>query len=254
MIFRNESVSSLHPYRGGGLTITIVLCQVQGKNLVRPLLRVLENANDALDFSPFLAPYTKVANVVIDGFDSLFSSGAVTPLVGLRDSFGPNINIPFQPGYFVLIDSPTVDPATLWVQNRRLMQGKDWNNLQPYRQADYVLYSMASPKDNLRDDTDTLPFNKAWQQIWRLAGSGKAEDWEEAKRQMAALNNNINFSPDLTESQAEMLAQEKWDKLKAYHEKALARTSMGGDKIMPAAQTRLDRVRCRSAEILNWKS
>jgi hypothetical protein len=253
MIFRNENVSGLHPYRGGGLTLTVVLCQAQTGNVARQLLKVLENATDALHFSPILAPYMRVANVVMDGFDSLFSSGGVTPLAGLRDSFGPNFNIPFRPAYFALIDDPSVDPSTLWVQNRQLMQGTQWDNLLPYRAADFVLYSTAGPADNLRDDTDTLPFSDPWQQIWKLAGTGKATDWEDAKRQMSALNDTISFSPDLTEAQSEKLADDYWSKLKAHHEKAQARTSMGA-ATAPEAQERIDRVRRRSAAILNAKS
>jgi hypothetical protein len=253
MIFRNESVSGLHPYRGGGLTLTVVLCQAQTGNVARQLLKVLENATDALNFSPMLAPYMKVANVVIDGFDSLFSSGGVTPLAGLRDSFGPNFNIPFRPGYFTLVDSPNVDPATLWVQNRQLMQGSSWDNLQPYRSADFVLYSMMGPADNLRDDTDSLPFRDTWQQIWKLAGTGRAADWEDAKRQMAALNDSISFSPDLTETQAEKLADEYWNKLQAHHDKAQSRATMG-DGGVQEGQERIDRIRSRSIAILNTKS
>ena len=251
IIFRNESVSSLHPYRGGGLTLTVILCQARGDNLARPLLGVLEKTTDALGFSPALAPYTKIANILIDGFDSLFSAGGITPLVALRDSFGPNYNILFQPGYFALLDATNVDPAGLWVKDRQLMQGKDWNSLQPYREADYVLYSIVAPKDNVRDDTDSLPFSDAWQQIWKLAGSGKAGDWDEAKRQMAVLNDTIAFSPDLTASQAEKLCDERWDKLKAHHDKAQAHAAMGVDGFASPAQDRLDRIRSRSREILN---
>lgn len=114
ILLRNTNVSGLRPYRGGGLTLTVVLCQ-SNNNLLRPLLEVIESVSGALDFSPVLSPYMKIANVLMDGFQMLDDSNGVTPIVGLRDSFGPSVNIPFQPGYYALIDTPGVDPKQLWV-------------------------------------------------------------------------------------------------------------------------------------------
>jgi hypothetical protein len=124
IMFRNTNVSGVRPYRGGGLTLTIVLCEAKGDNYLRSVLQVVESTASALDFSPALSPYAKVASVVLDGFESLFNSGAVSPLVGLRDSFGPNFQIPFRPGYFALIDQSGVDPQGLWVRDKQLLQGR----------------------------------------------------------------------------------------------------------------------------------
>ena len=71
IILRNTSISGLHPYRGGGLTLTVILCEAKSGNVVRPLLDVIQNVVKALDFSPVLSQYVKIADVVVEGFESL---------------------------------------------------------------------------------------------------------------------------------------------------------------------------------------
>ncbi len=227
ILLRNTNVSGLRPYRGGGLTLTIVLCQ-SNNNLLKPLLEVIESVSDALDFSPVLSPYTKLANVLMDSVDALFKTNGVSPIVGLRDSFGPNQNIPFRPGYYALIDAVDVDPQTLWVKERKLYQGSNLKSAKPFRSADYVLYSFSSPKDNLRDDTSTLPFNELWERVKKEAASPVEDpDYKNAKILMANLYQNIILSPDLTETQADSLAEELKNRMKAIHERAVALGAMG---------------------------
>ena len=95
MILRNTRVSGLHPYRGGGLTLTIVLCEAPVGNAIRSLLRVVESTAGALDFSPVLAPYTKVASILMDGFDALLGSTGSHPPGGLSGFVRPQLQHPF---------------------------------------------------------------------------------------------------------------------------------------------------------------
>src|SRR5262249_23437968 len=54
MLFRDTRVAGVHPYRGGRLSLTVVLCQTESKNYARELLKVVETASSALDFSTAL--------------------------------------------------------------------------------------------------------------------------------------------------------------------------------------------------------
>ncbi len=249
IILKNTNVSGLRAYRGGGLTLTIILCQ-SNNNLLRPLLEVIENVSGALDFSPVLSPYSKLANVLMDGLDALFKSNSVTPLVGLRDSFGPNQNIPFRPSYYTLIDAPEVDPKTLWVKERQLLQGDSLKSAKPYRSADYVLYSFSGPINNTRDDTSVLPFGGMWEQVKKEAASPVDDpNYKNAKVLMTNLYQNVLLSPDLTEPQADALAEQWKVRMVSIHERARNMASMGADTGI--AEPRLDNARTKALDILD---
>ena len=123
IIFRNTAVAGPYPYRGKGLTLAVILCEARSDNPLKPLLSMVESTSDALGFSPVTGPYTKVAEILIDGFGALLNSGGVTPLVGLRDSYGPSYGTAFGPSHFALIDTPHVDAERLWVRDSRLVLG-----------------------------------------------------------------------------------------------------------------------------------
>ncbi|TMC60945.1 MAG: hypothetical protein E6J26_00540 [Chloroflexi bacterium] len=251
IIFRNTSISGIRPYRGGGLTLSIVLCEASVGNYVTPLLRVIESAANALDFSPALSPYMKVATLVMDGFESLFNTGGIKPLVGLRDSFGPNFGTPFRPTYFALIDAPNVNPQSLWVRDNQLVEGAELHSAKPYRQADFVLYSIVVPSDNKRDDVDALPFGDLWGRVKKDAASPVDKpDYESAKTNMAALYQSILLSPDMTEPQADELADQYAKRMQSIHERAVSIGHMDGEVADTREQARLAQARSKSLAIL----
>jgi hypothetical protein len=187
VIYRDYGLG-LYPYRGGGVTLYLALCEVGiGDAAPKQLLRIVENTAKALDFSPALNPYTKVASLVIDGFKGLVDASGITPLISVRQSFGANMNIQFKPSFFVLLDDPEVNPQSLWVRNRQLMQGKDAEHLIPYRDTGYVLYSIVKPEHNKRDDLQTLPFSDLWERVKEEANGRTDKQHENARVLMADL-------------------------------------------------------------------
>jgi hypothetical protein len=248
LILRNTDVVGINPYRGEGLVLSVVLCEAKGDNLLRPLLKVVESTAGALNFSPAIGAYAKVAKVLMDGFDQLFGTGLVTPLVGLRDLFGPRLDMPFQPGYFALIDAPQVAPETLWVRDRQLVVGPSLKAAEPYRDADFVLYSINSIPDNLRQDYDTLPFNNLWERVKSDASSAKeTPNFASALQQMGTLYQTIMLSPDLTDRQKKLLAADYVRQMNEAHEDAKKLGLQAG----PGDQTDLDAMRTRALEIMN---
>jgi hypothetical protein len=221
VIFRNTSVVGPHPYRGKGLTLTVILCEARSDNPLKPLLRVVESTAAALGFSPALGPYTKVAEVLINGFDALMSSGGVTPLAGLRDSYGPSFGTAFRPAYFALIDKPNVSADTLWVRDNRLVQGPSLVQAKEYRDADFVLYSIGCPEENRRDDVSELPFRDLWRRVEKEAASAVEDpNYKNATTMMATLYQEILLSPDLTEAHGDELADKYHARMVEIHERA----------------------------------
>ncbi len=238
MIFKDTSVSGTFPYRGGGLKLSVVLCQLSVGNYASELLQVIESASKVLDFSPLLSPYANVAGIVLQGFNTLLRLNGTKPLIGLRQPFDPNAGIPFVPSFFALIDEPDVDPQMLWVIGNRLMQGKSKAEATPYRTSDFVLYSVVRPMENLRDDLDTLPFAPLWDQVVSEAGRGTKDAYKSAKANLLSLTQTITLSPDLTAPQRTMLKKSYADQMVLAYEAAVGQALRGEAKPDEFAEAR----------------
>ena len=251
-IIRNTRVAGLHPYRGGRITLSVMLCEVQRKNYGKEFLAVTEKVAGALDYSTMLSMYLKVAGVVIDGVQKLFGTGATVPLVALRKEMDPDANDALAPAYFALIDSPGVDMSQLWVREGQLLTGPSLEAALPYRAADYVLYSLVRPKDGKRNDLELLPFNSLWKRVEEEATKPTDDHYKSAKANMMSLYQTLTLSPDLTRPQAEFLADDYADTMKKLHERAVRFSNLG-----PAAEgggaaiDTLKETRARSLKVLD---
>jgi hypothetical protein len=252
-MLRNTSVAGPYPYRGGGLTLSVVLCEAQNQNVIKPLLKILESTAGALGFSLALGPYVKVASILMDGFEALMNSGGATPLAGLRDSYGPNFGTPFRPAYFALIDEPAVDLKTLWVRENQLVRGTSLEAAEPYRGADFVLYSIGTPDNNTRDDVEELPFNELWNRVKQEAASPvKDPNFKNAVQLMVTLYQSIVLSPDLTEGHADNLAEEYNTRMRKIHADAEGMWGhLEGGEEGDETKQRMDRARKMALSLVN---
>ena len=251
VIYRNVSVSGLHPYRGGGLSLLIVLLEAHGDSVLRPLLNLVESVSSVLDFSPVLSPYIKVADLVMDGFNSLWDAGGVQPVVGLYDSYGPSHKTRFQPSYFALIDKPDIDPQSLWVKDRELKIGPNMKAAKPFRDADYVLYSFNTPQDNLRDDLDTLHYADLWKKIQSEAASPIDDpNYKNTRALFSTLYQEIAVSPDLTWDQADQVADQNFQRMEKIHTKAKTYAPQAGEEDLTSEEKRAQDARSKALSFL----
>ncbi|MDJ0704349.1 MAG: hypothetical protein QNJ46_13780 [Leptolyngbyaceae cyanobacterium MO_188.B28] len=229
MIFSNTRVAGLHPYKGGRLTLSVILGRVQRGNYARELLKLVESTSSALDFSTALTSYTKIAGVLLDGLESLFGLGGTQTIVGLRKEFDPAAGDKFEPGYFVLIDQPqgTIDTRQLWVRDHQLVYGNSLPTAQPFRQADYVLYSIIQTSE--RSDEVSLPFYPLYKQVKDAATKPDPESWKRAKANMLTLYQNLVNSPDLIPSQVRTLVNRYVQEMRELHATAVGLGSLSSD-------------------------
>lgn len=206
MIFSDTRVAGVHPYRGGRLNMTAILYRTERTNYARQLLKIVENAATLLDFSVSLGPYTRLANVIMDGLEALFAIGGMQPVIGWRQELDPDAGDPIEPGYFALVNSPesTTFSQRFYVRNRKLMFGNSSTAVEPYRASDYVLFSLL--RSDERTDVTALPFQAQWERVQREALQPTEAHWRSAKANMLALYQSLVTSPDLTPRQAEQLA------------------------------------------------
>ncbi|MHA2084645.1 MAG: hypothetical protein ACXABD_12890 [Candidatus Thorarchaeota archaeon] len=240
MIFENISVSGPHPYRGGQVTLSLVLWRVKQKDYTGTIMKLVEHAAEA--FLP--CSITKVSGVVLEGLDNLLQGDDVTPLLGIRKGFGSQKE-GLQSGYYVLIDNPgdDFDETALHVRDDHLhMNGK------PYQKSAFILFSIKGDPD--RTDEERFSFYSFWELVQEYANSSMASDWKVAKSIMGHLYTKMNFSPDLTETHAEILS-EKWTaRMVEIHNKAVLRSKLGAEDEAPE---KLKTVQKRVREILKMR-
>ncbi|MCZ6652182.1 MAG: hypothetical protein O7D91_04060 [Planctomycetota bacterium] len=220
MIFRNTRVAGLHPYRGGRFVHTVVLSRIKRGDFARDLLGLVEKVSGSLDFSSALGTYTKLSGVLLDGFEKILGLSDTEPLVGFRGEFDPGFEERFVPGYFALIDAQAsdVDHDSLWVVDGALHYGPSEAELVPYRDTDFVLYSIGGT--SRRTDDSVLPFYPLFEQVIRSASKPGEDDWKRAKANMLTLYEALILSADLTHGQAEKLADDYVERMKTARNRA----------------------------------
>jgi hypothetical protein len=248
MIFSDTRVAGLHPYRGGGLALSLILCRVKRDNYARKLMQVLENTAKVLDFSSMLSTYVKVAGIVMDGVDLMLDSGDLQPHIGLRKEFDVN---ELESQYFALIDIPegNVNQEEFWVNHGQLCVGKSKEDTKPFREADYVLYSITSTEE--RDDISVLPFYPLWERIQTEALVPDDNSWQRAKGDLLSLYQNLVLSPDLVPDQAAMLNQKYKKEIVQLHDNAQQMSTLGPGKKKEISEVEVE-LR-QAAEILDLK-
>jgi hypothetical protein len=252
MIFSNTRVAGVHPYRGGRITLTAILYRTQRTNYAKNLLNVVESAAGVLDMATSFGMYTKIASVILDGLEALFNVGETDPIVGWRQEFDPDAGDELSPGYFVLINQPEeeIDQSKIWVKDNKLYYGDSLTSAQPYRGADFVLYSLA--QTNERSDVEMLPFQELWDRVHKEALEPSDDHWKSAKANMLTLYQSLSTSPDLTAIQAKQLADEYVEQMKNAHERAVEFSELDfGDTRSAAGESELDRVRVEAVSILD---
>lgn len=227
MIFSDTRVAGIHPYRGGRLTLSVVLCRVLREDYARNLLHLVDSATSALDFSTALSTYVKIAGVVLDGVEAVLGLGNTNSIIGLRKEFDPDAGDALVPDYFALIDIPQsgLNPDHLWVRKGQLLSGNTFDTAQPFRDADYLLYSIAQVPE--RSDITTLPFYPLYERVKQEAASSDESSWKRAKADMLALYQTLVLSPDVTPKQADQLNAGYIAEIKCLHKRALALDSLG---------------------------
>jgi hypothetical protein len=241
MVFRNTPVTSLHPYQGGELILTVILYKVQRRNNVDTVLKVLEKISSvinpavpAIDFSSYL----KIAGSIMDGVEILLGLEETLPVVGYRLTINPDIGQRLEPTYMVLIDSDEreIKKGEFLVRESRLHCGS-----QPYREKDFALLKIA--QGDRRTDEQTLPFYPLWETTLEMATrSANNHFWDETKAHFKTLNRALLNSPDLTKPDYDRLSDEYLAEVKEQRERAIALGSLRTTSEVSEEETRARRM------------
>ncbi len=246
MIFLNTRVAGLHPYRGGQITLSIILYEYKVGDYSEKILRTLENTANIFSFATAFNTYIKIASVLFEGVESLLGLQDVNPLIGLRIQMDED-SADLKSGYFALINKPegSINENQLWVKNNQLLYGNSLVEAKPYRDADYTLYSILHDED--RGDLTALSFYPLWQHVKKEAAIPGEDAEKSTIANMVSLNQAILISPDLTEKHALDLIGKYGEDLQTIRA-AIAGRSKRGDATL--TETKTDRMRAKSLEIM----
>jgi hypothetical protein len=219
-IIRNAPVTSLHPYGGGAVTLTVIFSKVEKQDNTDKVLDVLETFADiASPLAPAIpfSSYLKIAGSVMGGMRVLLNLPKTQPILAYRETINPQINQTLEPLHLALIDIPGLSDAEktrFRVKNSQLYYGDDEASAVPYRKSDFILLEIA--QGSQRTDESSLAFYPLWEQTRRLGLQSAKQDgfWAEAKNQFNALKVAITESPDLTDPDIKRLMDNYLNEMK----------------------------------------
>lgn len=218
LLLNNIEVAGPIPYRGGNLTISVLLYRVQHTNHAKDLLKVVEGVSKAIGPAADLGMLTKVGGALMDGVGSLLSLGDTEPIMGQRFTMSPVGPGGMKTYYSALIGSGTkAKPDGLSVDTGKLRSGIG-SSAREFTTDDYVLYSLSAA--SRRSDETTLPFYPLFQRAKRDASRPGDDNWKAAKATFSEVWQQMSASPDLIPEQAEELYSDWLKQLQAERARA----------------------------------
>lgn len=242
MIYQDTPVTSLNPYQGGALTLTVIFNKIQRQNNADTLLRVVESVSSVISPTLLSSAYTKMAETVIDGVETILGLSQTQPILGYRISINPDIHQKLEPTYFALIDMDEgdVSPEQFWVRDNRLYYGDQADDAEPYRENDFILFSIA--QGDKRTDERTLPFYPIWETAQELAARPELHYWNEAKANFNTLKRRLLNSPDLTKPDSTRLRTEYLQELMTRRSEAVDEGNLSAGQGLPQEEIELRKI------------
>jgi hypothetical protein len=214
LLLNDIEVAGPIPYRGGALTITVLLYQVTHSNHARDLLQLVEGVSKAIGPAADLGLLSKVGGALLDGLGSLLGLDGTVPIMGQRFTMSP-----VGPGGMKTFYAALIGPAAQSLEGLSVDQGRlrlsNGTSAAPFTMDDYVLYSLSAAAR--RTDESTLPFYRLYERAIQDAFRGGDDNWKAAKATFSEVWQQMIVSPDLIPEQAEELF-EAW-KAKLLQEK-----------------------------------
>jgi hypothetical protein len=156
LLLNDIEVAGPIPYRGGTLTISLLLYRLRHTNHARDLLQLVEGVSKAIGPTADLSMLLKVGGTLLDGLGSLLGLADTEAVMGQRFTLSPVGPGGMKTFYAALIGTGggSVLPDDLSVDQGRL-RSSNGSNVAQFTSADYVLYSLSAPVR--RTDESTLP-------------------------------------------------------------------------------------------------
>ncbi|MBN2635454.1 MAG: hypothetical protein JXR61_04230 [Prolixibacteraceae bacterium] len=249
MLFLNTPVVGIYPWRGGNVSLSVILCRVAQTNNAEKLLNIVEEVSGSLDLSAGITQFSKMGRVVLKGLDTLLGFEQTSPLLGLNNNFGQESGNTFKPGFHALIHGENLDKSKFWVKKNKLHYGSSLEDSEEYRDNDFVLFKIG--KTDKRLDDETLPYYQEYKEIYNYLSNQTAitdKEREFLRTKMIHLVVSIKQSNDLTPAHAEIILKEKIDEINKFVETL----SLLGDKEKTSTLSEVDKMMDSALGMINF--
>jgi hypothetical protein len=192
--FRNTRVVGPVPYVGDDVSIFLGLCRTVTNDVSDHLFKLLDTITKTFDTTG-LTRLVDIAGPLRSGLSDLLGMKNVELRLGHHVTFtGAAGPYEFRSGYYAYANAAerTVDPATLWVKDDRLVRGDTAPSATPFADADSCL---RIDRMSQRSDYVTSPFHRSWVEAKRSLFAG---DEDGARRAFVNLVRDVSVSTDLT--------------------------------------------------------
>lgn len=194
-ILTDICVAGPHPYRGGGIDLSLCFYKVRRVNYAESLLKVAEGLSQSLLAGQF-GTWIGAGGTLLDALSGLLGLDETVYIAGYRTSLGHHI-YPLTSAYFCLTTpSAGLQLPSCLVQNGRLFQDSGAGAITPYQGSDFVLLSVEGYKR--RDDTDRFPFFASKKEALS-ALFNKDDGYQRAKGGLGSAYEQLRKSADFTE-------------------------------------------------------
>jgi hypothetical protein len=191
----------------------------------------VEGISAAIDPSATFSTYLKIAGTVLDGVEAILGLSATEPVLGYRTTINPDRKELLEPAYYALIDQEEseLERDRFWVCESRLCHGETLASSAPYRDHDFVLFSIA--QGDKRSDERILSFFPLWETALDLASRPELHYWKDAKAQFNTLKRSLLKSPDLTKPDSTRLRDQYFEELKQIRSDAVMEGELKGSEL-----------------------
>jgi hypothetical protein len=219
IVINDIPVAGPHPYRGGKITITMLLYKIKHTDYARGFLKFAERISKAAGVPANIDTLEKVGAALLEGVDELLKMKDNEPIAGHMFAIDDSTRRGFRTGYAVLISDSKAQLSEMRVNEGRL-EAKNGSEYLPYREGDYVLYSVS--ERSRRGEVESLPFYALYEQSLQAAIANDDESWKRAKASLLSLYGQMVSSPDLISSEVEGLTNEFTTRVLAARKRASA--------------------------------
>lgn len=193
-----------YPYLGHGLTMSVNFYRIQRQDMVKSLLKVVEQLSSLVGFDQ-VGTMIKAGGMVLDGLKEVLGADGTDCLAEHRFNLPRQTTVPFESGSWALVLPPTPPKeGTLHLSDGRLFE-QNKNGSAPYEASDFLVFSVEGIER--RQNIQISAANGLREQALKAAREGK-DSRQRAKALLLSALQQLGLDGDFTQREAGILFDE----------------------------------------------
>jgi hypothetical protein len=230
-VLSDVRVTGPHPYRGGDVDVSLSFYRIKRSNYSDPILKIVENLSRAAGAAQ-LAAIAQTGASLLEGIRALAGVEDTVYLAGQRISLASTGRVPLQSQYQALVipaDGQDAAPR-LEVQEGRLFARSQEDTAVPYRESDFLLFSVEASRH--REDENLFPFYALKKEAIATIVEGEA-GLKRAKANLLIAYQQMKKSDDVTAAEGNDFLDAWLTEFQAEERRVSRLASMGASPATP---------------------